>query len=162
MAVRLSAASCGLAMPKSATFTRSPASSMMLAGLMSRCTMPALWAVSRASATCAPIMAARSAGMRPSLAMTRSSPTPSMNSMARYQPTSAWLMSYIVTMLGCLIWAATRASRWKRSSISSMLAPAATSVSRRMVLIATMRPRILSLALKTVPKAPAPSFLTTW
>ncbi len=31
------------AMPKSITFTTPPVVSMTLAGLMSRCTMPALW-----------------------------------------------------------------------------------------------------------------------
>src|SRR5262245_15835445 len=65
-------------------------------------------------------------------------------------------------MFGCLSCAETWASRLKRSTSSSRLAPAAARPSSRMVLIATMRPRILSLALKTVPNAPAPSFLTTW
>ena len=70
------------AMPKSVTFTRSPASTMMLAGLMSRWTTPFRCAKSRASATCAPSIAARSSGSCPPVAITRSSPTPSMNSMA--------------------------------------------------------------------------------
>ena len=81
--VRCSPESVTLAMPKSVTFTRSPASIMMLAGLMSRWTTLFLWAKSRASATWAPMEAARSSGSRPAAAMTRSRPTPSMNSMAR-------------------------------------------------------------------------------
>lgn len=44
------------AMPKSVTTTRSP-SSRMLAGLMSRCTMPAWWATASAAAIWAPIRA---------------------------------------------------------------------------------------------------------
>src|SRR5947207_481400 len=77
VAVRCSAESVTLAMPKSVTFTRSPASTMMLAGLMSRWTTLCLWAKSSASATWAASAAARSTGSRPAPAMTRSRPTPS-------------------------------------------------------------------------------------
>ena len=52
-------------MPKSVTFTRSPASTMMLAGLMSRWTTLLLCAKSSASATWAARLAARSTGTRP-------------------------------------------------------------------------------------------------
>ena len=48
-----SAPSAALAMPKSATFTRPSPARSTLAGLMSRCTRPARWAASSASATCA-------------------------------------------------------------------------------------------------------------
>ena len=81
--MRCSAESVTLAIPKSVTFTRSPASIMMLAGLMSRCTTLRLWAKSSASATWAPIEAARSVASFPERWITRSRPTPSMNSIAR-------------------------------------------------------------------------------
>ncbi len=81
--VRWSPESVTLAMPKSVTFTRSPASSMMLAGLMSRWTTLFWWAKSSASATWAPIEAARSSAELALVAITFSRPTPSMNSMAR-------------------------------------------------------------------------------
>ena len=63
-------------------------------------------------------------------------------------------------MLVCCSCAATRASCLKRFSRSSSDALEAARPSRRMVLIATMRPSSLSFALKTVPKAPAPSFFS--
>ena len=81
--VRWSPESVTLAIPKSVTFTRSPGSIMMLAGFTSRCTTWFRWAKSSASATCAPSIAARSTVSLPWFAMTRSRPTPSMNSMAR-------------------------------------------------------------------------------
>src|ERR1017187_3210136 len=46
-----------LASPKSSTFTRPSARTMMLAGLISPCTMPAACAAASAWATCAPISA---------------------------------------------------------------------------------------------------------
>ena len=81
--VRWSPESVTFAMPKSVTFTRSPGSIMMLAGFTSRWTTKLRCAKSSASATCAASRAARSTGSLPSFAITRSSPTPSMNSMAR-------------------------------------------------------------------------------
>ena len=68
-------------MPKSVTFTWSPGSIMMFAGLMSRWTMPSLCAAAHASATWAPIAAARSIAILPEPLITRSSPTPSTNSI---------------------------------------------------------------------------------
>ena len=81
MTVRCSAESVTFAMPKSVTFTWSPGSIMMFAGLMSRWTTLCLWAKARASATCAPIEAARSTDIFPDFATTRSSPAPSTNSI---------------------------------------------------------------------------------
>ena len=48
-----SASATALAMPKSATFTRPSPQRRTLAGFTSRCTSPARWAASSASATCA-------------------------------------------------------------------------------------------------------------
>ena len=53
------------AIPKSRTFTRSPAVSMMFCGLISRCTIPSLWASARASAICVPYRSVSACGSRP-------------------------------------------------------------------------------------------------
>ncbi len=70
------------AIPKSVTFTWASGVSRMFCGLMSRCTIPWLWANSNASATCAAICNARSGASRPSRRMYSLRLAPSTYSMA--------------------------------------------------------------------------------
>ena len=68
------------AIPKSVTFTRPSSPIMMLAGLMSRWTIPRSWAKCSACAASAPISAARR-GSTPSRFMISRSDRPAMYSM---------------------------------------------------------------------------------
>ena len=68
-------------------------------------------------------------------------------------------MSCVVTMFACRSRAATWASRRKRCFTSSSC-EASAKASRRIRLTATSRPRTLSCARYTSPKAPAPSRAT--
>jgi len=85
-------ASVSLAIPKSATITRSSSQRRMLAGLMSRCTRPARWAVAKASATRAPMVTASGAGSVPlsSRCVRRDTPRTSSMTMAS-SPSLLWV-----------------------------------------------------------------------
>ena len=145
--VRWSPESVTLAMPKSVTFTRSPASIMMFAGLMSRWTTLFLWAKSRASATWAPIEAARSSRQ---LALgdhlLEAHPVDELHG----QVAQAVGVADVVDGDDVRVLELGRDLRLALEAVEQLVearALAAARPSRRMVLMATMRPRILSLAL---------------
>ena len=77
-----------LAMPKSVIFVVPSAVISRLPGLMSRCTMPAWCATSRARAACATMSIVTSAGSRPSRSRIVDSGSPFTSSMTRYGPPS--------------------------------------------------------------------------
>ncbi len=136
------------AMPKSITLTAPVGVSMTLAGLMSRCTMPARWEYSRADSTPAVISTASSIGTAaPSRRMSRtvwpSTYSMTMNGTWAIAPPGSVVtsspVSYTATMAGWFSDAAACASRrnraWKDGSRAR---------SDRRILIATVRPRRVS------------------
>ena len=72
------------AIPKSITLTSPLRVSITLPGLMSRCTIPAAWAASRAAQMSAVISSARRGSSRPSICSTSRSVRPSTCSMTMY------------------------------------------------------------------------------
>ena len=75
--VRFSPALVARAMPKSVTLTWPDESRSTLPGFTSRCTTPWRWAKAKASATAAPIPAARRGSKGPSVRITDDSAWPS-------------------------------------------------------------------------------------
>jgi len=103
-----------LAIPKSVSTTRSPDSNT-LAGLRSRCTMPAWWAARRASAIANPIAATWATDSDPRVRMASESDSPRTNSMTMSGAPLCETTSCTVTMPGWLRRPAARASRMARS-----------------------------------------------
>ncbi len=126
------------AMPKSSTFTPPP-DSMMLAGLMSRCTSPAACAASSASHTAAAIAAASPAGSIPASSRTWRRVRPATSSITINGVVPSTPLSNTVTSRG-----------WHRK-------PASAANCGLSTLTATSRPRIPSLARHTVAIPPVPS-----
>ena len=120
-----SSSSVTFAMPKSMTFGTTRPSSVSLrktfSGLMSRCTMPASWAATRASITgCAMAMADSGERLPSSLRQPATSvPRRYSCTMKRVRSRSSWPTAYTSTMFGWPMRAAARASRSKRRTRSS-------------------------------------------
>ncbi len=111
------------AMPKSMTLTTFRFVTMTLPGLMSRCTRPISWLISRAASTSAVTFRALSAGIAPywrtSSSRTEPSGLPSMYSMTMYgvasPSSSSSPVSNTDTMFVCVSFATDCASRRNRS-----------------------------------------------
>ena len=148
------------AMPKSITFTAPVGVSITLAGLMSRCTMPAWWEYPSAERTPAVISTASSIGTAcPSRRMSRtvcpSTYSITMNGTCDTAPVSSVMMSspvsYTATTEGWLSEAAACASRRKRAWKDGSRAR-----SERRILMATVRPSRVSCPMCTSAMPPRP------
>ena len=111
-----------LAMPKSVTRIRRSVEIMMLAGLMSRCTMPARWASSRASAICTPTSTTSVGGSTATSFNTARSVRPSISSMTMASMPPSLTVSYTATIDGCDNRAEATASRRNRATKASSVA----------------------------------------
>ena len=106
------------AMPKSITFTAPAEVIMMLAGLISRCTMPRLWLNSSAVHTSAMMEIARCGGIAPWRAISLPTVAPSTYSITRNGSLPCGVcaspVSYTATIDGWFSAAVCLASRRKR------------------------------------------------
>jgi hypothetical protein len=139
------------ARPKSTIFTRPALVSMMLAGLMSRWTMPPAWASARPSATWQAMSSTSSSGSHGAPAARPASRARSIRALrlspsqyaiaSRIRPSAVSSMSWTVQMLGWSRRDAARASRTNRVFAASSLAIGAARN-----LSATRRPSRVSSA----------------
>ena len=130
------------ATPKSMIFTEPSVWMKILAGLMSRWTIPAWWAWASPASTCTMTATLRSAAMGGCWRTAFWRSCPFRSSMAMTGEPSVWSKrSKTVTTFGWVILATARASRAKRCFSSGSSAMFAT-----MTLRATSRSRIVSWA----------------
>jgi hypothetical protein len=147
--------SVALEMPKSVIFTEPLSPSRMLAGLMSRCTMPASWAAANAEAIWLPIRATSSGAIGPCSFMTAARLLDWRYSITSHGASSSSTTSNTVIAFGWCSFAAIRPSRMERalaSSASSGDRPGCSSS----CLTATVRFSRSSCASHTTPIAPVP------
>ncbi len=142
------------AMPKSVITTRSGASST-LAGLRSRCTIPAWWATRSASRIAMPMAATRSTGRLPCVRMASASEPPRTYSITINGAPLCSTTSYTVTMPGWFRRPAARASRIARWLIPIRCASSSPGGSSSS-LIATSRSMSSSWPSQTRPIPPVP------
>ncbi len=146
------------AMPKSITRPSPSASTMMLAGLRSRCTTPARWAAPSPDATLRAMIITRGTASLPSRLRMVARSSPSRNGIVMYLRPSTSPMSWTRTMFLCVTLRASSSSCLNRcSSIRAVSGSAATS--GRTVFSATATPSSASQAWYTAPMPPAPSSL---
>jgi hypothetical protein len=140
------------ARPKSRTFTKPAVVTITLPGFTSRWTIPASWAAARPRAISSAKRSASFTSRRPRSIRSRRV-SPSTSSMAIQVPrTGSSPRSWTVTMFGWLRAETAFASCRKRRVRSG-----SSTASGRSSLIATVRPRRVSRALKTTPMPPSPS-----
>ncbi len=145
-----------MAIPKSVSTTRPPASSSTFAGFTSRCSTPTACAARSARSTRPPMRAASLACSAPSCRSTASRDSPRTSSITIQGRPSCSTTSCTVMTFGWLIRAAARASCFRRAyrtrtSASSIPSGARTS------LAATSRSSTSSTASQTTPMPPRPS-----
>ena len=142
-------------MPKSTTFTVPLAVTRTFSGFRSRCTTPAACAAPSAPATSIATATACSGENRDAPSTSRSE-RPSTYSLAMKRQPSASSNAYTVATDGCVMVAAARASRRRRSRCSGSV-----DTSGGNPLSATSRPRRRSRARYTTPMPPRPISRTT-
>ncbi|RAO61627.1 hypothetical protein PSN01_01586 [Micromonospora saelicesensis] len=153
--------STAVARPKSVSTIRSSVPTRMLAGLTSRCMIPARWAARSAPSTASPISAARTGGTGPSVVMVSCSERDGTYSITICGSPSAFnSTSKTRTTLTWSSWAIARASRSDRTR-NSCRASVVRLGGGTISLMATSRCNIRSRTFHTRPIPPWPRSSTT-